>query len=168
MRGNYERHGNPARALAHRALVAREDDLLTQATEHLHREGFVADDEVDPAFVRKGRGGDRFLVECGDHGAINGIGDAGFGRIDAVAEAVKGGTHVVGAQFVRIADAHPVRRICVDKAHEPAVERMHGAIGRRAFVGPLRLRQARRRRPARRQRMPALRGTLLLLVNRNC
>src|SRR3546814_16860409 len=65
---------NPARLLADLALAPREHDLLAQAPEHLHRERFIAHDQVEPSLVGERGTGHGFLVKCGDDGAVGGIG----------------------------------------------------------------------------------------------
>src|SRR3546814_4710545 len=59
VRGDDEWDRNPARLLADLALAPREHDLLAQAPEHLHRERFIAHDQVEPALVGERGTGDR-------------------------------------------------------------------------------------------------------------
>src|SRR3546814_2804896 len=131
---------------------------------HLHREGLVADDHVEPALTGEGRRC-HSLGQRRYHGAVDSVRDASLRYIDAVAQPAEGRAHVVGAQLVWIPDAWPEGRIGVDKAYEPAVDRMHGAIGRIAGPGPFRIGQVRLRWLARCERMPAFQGSILFVLD---
>jgi hypothetical protein len=85
-------------------LVSREQDFLAQRAQHLDGKCLVRDDEVDAALVAQRRADHRLFVERRDHGAIDGLRQARFGREDAVLEQVQCLAHAVAAQLVRIAD----------------------------------------------------------------
>ena len=117
-----QRDGDPAWRLAQFLLSAREDDLLANQSKHLDREGLVADDQIQSAFVAECCRSHSFLVERGDDGAVQILRHTGFGLVDAVLEQRQSGPHLVAGQFVGIADPDAQLWICLRQFHEPTIQ----------------------------------------------
>ncbi|MCY1524750.1 hypothetical protein D9M68_596980 [compost metagenome] len=108
-------------------LAAGEDDFLAQQAQHLHSEGFIADDEVQAGLVRKRSGGHGLFVQRSNDGAVQALRHLGFRTIDAMLEQGQRAAHLVAGQFVRVADAHAQGGVGPRQFHEPAIQRGHGA-----------------------------------------
>ena len=120
-----ERDGEPSWDLTALALMARENDLLAQKTQHLHRKRFVAHDEIEAALVAECGTRDRLFIESGDHGPVDRLGDAGFRSVHPVAKPVERAPHAVASKLVGIAQAHAQVRVGVDELHEPVIDHLH-------------------------------------------
>lgn len=144
--------------------MSREQDFLAQRAQHLDGKCLVRDDQVDAALVAQRRADHRFFVERRDHGAIDGLRQARFGREDAVFEQVQCLAHAVAAQLVRIAYPRTQLWVGLDEGREGSVECRHWRDLALARNMPLRNRKSGGRHLAVRQGMVPLQGTMLHFV----
>jgi hypothetical protein len=122
VRGDDQRHRQPAGWPAGLTLVAGEDDFLPHQAKHLDREGLVADDQIQSAFIAECCRSHSFLVERGDDGAVQILRHTGFGLVDAVLEQRQRAAHLVAGQFVGVADAHAQIGIGLGEIDKPLIQ----------------------------------------------
>ncbi|WVM90202.1 hypothetical protein UMZ34_08145 [Halopseudomonas pachastrellae] len=109
--------------------MATENQLLTHGTEHFHGKGFVADGQVDALAVGQCGGNHRFFVECGNHAALQPLGDTVLGGGNAVQQVVQSLVHAVAAHLVRVANAYPQLGVGAGQGAEPLVDGGHRCAG---------------------------------------
>src|SRR6516164_7193504 len=107
MRGHYQRDADPAWRTAEFSLMPCENDFLAQRAQHLDSKGFVADREIDTAFVAQRCTDYCLFIQGSDHRAIDGFQRPGFWSVYAVLEGSERLSHVIAAEFVRVANTRP-------------------------------------------------------------
>ena len=123
--GEDKRHREPPGRTAERLLMVGEDDLLPYGSVHLRPEGFVGDDDVEPALVGERRRGHRLFVERRDDRTADRLGDAALGRGHPELERVERLLHPVAAHLVGVAHARSEVRVRPHCREEAGVDRCH-------------------------------------------
>ena len=111
MGGRNHRHAQPGSRFIGVFLMARENDALTQCTQHFGGEGFVRHHQIQARLIGQTSAHHGLFVQRSNHAAIHRLRHALFRFGNAVLEQVEGLVHAVGTELIGVADAYAQMRI---------------------------------------------------------